>query len=268
MDVIILAAGIGSRMKNPSIPKTLIPVDHVPMIVRIMTTLAESKLLIGRFVLIVRPEEKTVFEREIVRYLHTDIPIHYITQEPSDGYGTAAAVQSLFRHNDPINEWNMILNGDMPLLEARHLEQLQENIVMNRNDLVVGTLFLGDPSGYGRVLHNPLRIVEQKEIDALPPEDEVRSIREVNTGIYLIRKDLFLRIREIDICPITNEKKLTDICRIAQDPRCFSGFSQHEVININTPLDRNYAEYILFKKRQEDVYRSLFTLLRKEMKFP
>jgi bifunctional N-acetylglucosamine-1-phosphate-uridyltransferase/glucosamine-1-phosphate-acetyltransferase GlmU-like protein len=268
LTVIILAAGIGSRMKNlSSVPKALIPVDHLPMVVRIMNTLSETRLMINRFILIVRPIDLDIFQKEVPRYFSGTTVVSYVAQMEEDGYGTAAAVQSLLRQEGCPDEWNMIVNGDTPLLDARQMERFGNTVSIDM-DLILGTVFMSDPVGYGRILHDPLRIMEQKEIDLLPPDDERHLVREVNTGIYIIRRDLFQYVSDIQSCPTTGEKKLTDICLFAKNPVCYSKFTVQEMINVNTPLDRNYAEYILFQKRQENIHRSLFTLLRKEMKFP
>lgn len=265
IQIVILAAGKGTRMKTqfPDIPKVLVQIDHIPMIIRLIQMITESRILVERIIVVIRPDDERLFKNELGRYMPGH-QIHLICQDDEiDGCGTGAAVHAVLRHR-LLSEWTMILNGDAPLLESTTLEKLSEQIRMDR-DVIVGTVHLKNPAGYGRIIKTPsLQIIEQTEIDVLPEDHDWRHIREVNTGIYVIRSDLFRRINEIDVCPIISEKPLTAILKMATSPICFSDFKTHEVLNVNTPHDRNYAEYICFKKREDLLHRSLFTILRKE----
>jgi 2-C-methyl-D-erythritol 4-phosphate cytidylyltransferase len=61
--VVILAAGRGERMRAafPGIPKSLVPLDHTPMLVRLLRTLQSSVLEVNAITIVVRPEEKDLF---------------------------------------------------------------------------------------------------------------------------------------------------------------------------------------------------------------
>ena len=74
----------------------------------------------------------------------------------------------------------LVLYGDVPLIQHGTLHQMQQA----GSGLVLLTVNLDNPAGYGRIVRNEqgdvLGIVEEK--DASP---EQREISEVNTGILL-----------------------------------------------------------------------------------
>jgi len=274
INVLILAAGRGERMRAAfPYPKALVPIDHIPMIIRLLSTLLESVLIINRIVIIVRLEEKEMFDRELHRYLPSiymqKILLDCQVQE-EDGYGTASGVQAfLKRSTDPLAHPLLVLNGDAPLIESVTLEKMTNSFFVKNVDLVIGTVFMEDPRGYGRIAREDeggVCIVEQKQINVLPAEHEWHNLREVNTGMYMIHPKLLPVILTIEDCPITGEKKLTDICMETASIYLYSSISPDEVLNINSPLDRNHAEYVLFKKRQDNIHRPLFALLQRDIR--
>jgi len=271
--VVILAAGRGERMRAafPGIPKSLVPLDHTPMLVRLLRTLQNTLLDVHAITIVVRPEEEDLFSRELRRYMssHFMQKVMFCVQEEQMGYGTAAGLQAFASTTSAYHDDRyMVLNGDAPLVLAETLHKMM--MVAPNADLVVGTVFMQDPSGYGRVVRmgggSGIKILEQKEIDALPSNDPSRKVCEVNTGIYLMTKELVQKTQKIEECPVTKEKKLTDICGWTESAHVFSGFTEEETLNINSPLDRNYAEYILFQKRTEAIHRPLYALLAKDMR--
>ena len=245
INIIILAAGIGSRMKKqyPDLPKPLIPICNVPMIIRLIHTIIET----GSYpiYLIVRKEDKNIFEFELKRYLSSINKINIFCQDDNE-YGTASAIKSLLKYNI-IADWNMILNADTPCITSDTLKKMISCINKN-TDLILGTCHIEDPYSYGRVCRKPFEIIEQKQIDVYPIDHRIHDIHEINTGIYIIRNDLFEKIKDIKKCMITKVSKLTDICKYSISPVFYDDFSYDEIININTPLDKNYAEYLMFQQ--------------------
>ncbi len=76
----------------------------------------------------------------------------------------------------------LVLYGDVPLTTGATLEALVHAAGAER--LGVLTVEMPDPTGYGRIVRdaagNIVRIVEQKDAS-----DEIRAIREINTGIIV-----------------------------------------------------------------------------------
>jgi bifunctional UDP-N-acetylglucosamine pyrophosphorylase/glucosamine-1-phosphate N-acetyltransferase len=272
---IILAAGRGERMRIgfPGIPKALVPVDHTPMIIRLLKTLQSIVPSLHSISIVVRPEERALFKKEMDRYLSSRYveKIHLVVQEEKHGYGTAAGVQAAVESMDISSDHvYLVLNGDAPLIRTESLQKMIHDEWKEDTELVMGTVFVQDPTGYGRIFRDnvssSIRILEQKEVDELPEHHPMRNVREINTGVYAVSGALMKRALSIEECPVTGEKKWTDICLRTNSIRVFSGMNEEEAINVNSPLDRNYAEHVVHTRRMEAIQRPLFSLLAKDMR--
>jgi bifunctional UDP-N-acetylglucosamine pyrophosphorylase / glucosamine-1-phosphate N-acetyltransferase len=104
-------------------------------------------------------------------------PAMFVIQAPQLGTGHAVQ-QAMPLLTDEGN--TLVLYGDVPLVQHSTLHQMQQA----GEGLVLLTVNLPNPTGYGRIVRNAqgdvLSIVEEK--DATP---EQREINEVNTGILL-----------------------------------------------------------------------------------
>ena len=98
-------------------------------------------------------------------------------QEPQ--LGTGHAVQQAIPQLADDGQ-TLVLYGDVPLIQHGTLHQMQQA----GNGLVILTVNLSNPTGYGRIVRNEegdvLAIVEEKDASR-----EQREISEVNTGILL-----------------------------------------------------------------------------------
>jgi len=110
--------------------------------------------------------------------------IRFARQEPQLGTGHAVQQAVPLLANDGVT---LILNGDVPLIQAHTLQKLLD--VCAGDKLALLTLRIADASGYGRVLRAPdgsvLGIVEHK--DASPAQ---RDIREFYTGVMAVPNKL------------------------------------------------------------------------------
>lgn len=73
----------------------------------------------------------------------------------------------------------LALNGDGPLISAETIRASLEHHLREGNAMTLVAGRLDNPTGFGRVLQNPLRVVEEKDAD-----EATRAIRDANGGIY------------------------------------------------------------------------------------
>jgi bifunctional UDP-N-acetylglucosamine pyrophosphorylase/glucosamine-1-phosphate N-acetyltransferase len=108
----------------------------------------------------------------------------------------------------------LILCGDAPLIGASELLALVEHHRREANKATILTAHLSDPTGYGRIVRSDdgrvMRIVE--EADATSEE---RTINEVNTGAYCIRREtLFPMLERLTDDNRQGEYYLTDVVAV------------------------------------------------------
>ena len=201
---IILAAGKGSRMKS-DIPKVIYPFLNKPMINFIIEALENS--YIDNIICVVGYKKE-----EVIKKINKEL----IYAHQKDINGTGGAIKAAL---DFINDdgYSIIIPGDMPLVDKEIIKKLYDN----RSDLTICTNILDNPFGYGRILRNKkgnvIKIVEEKEASC-----KEKKIKEVNSGLYVIRNDLLKKyINNIKLK--NNEYYFTDIVEILS-----------KEININT----------------------------------
>jgi len=166
LNVVILAAGMGKRMHSDR-PKVLHALAGKPLLQHVLDTSAQ--LLPGKTCIVYG------HGGEIVPQAMSQYDVKFVLQEPQ--LGTGHAVQQAMPHlaGDSLT---LVLYGDVPLIQHNTLQAM----LGAPDTLTLLTMYLDNPSGYGRIVRdsagNVRQIVEEK--DATP---EQRAISEVNTGI-------------------------------------------------------------------------------------
>jgi bifunctional UDP-N-acetylglucosamine pyrophosphorylase / glucosamine-1-phosphate N-acetyltransferase len=177
LDVIILAAGLGTRMKSDTI-KILHRAAGRPLIDYVLDLAAEVSA---------RPPIMVIgHQREKVQEAVGD-RARYAVQEKPQGTGHAVLQAApLIAGGGSV----LILSGDVPLTRAETLHRLIDEHRRAKNALTFATMRPSQPAKYGRIVRDAndavQRIVEAK--DATPDE---LAIGEVNAGIYLFEADGF-----------------------------------------------------------------------------
>ncbi|MBX3589600.1 MAG: bifunctional UDP-N-acetylglucosamine diphosphorylase/glucosamine-1-phosphate N-acetyltransferase GlmU [Burkholderiaceae bacterium] len=169
MNVVILAAGMGKRMRS-DLPKVLHPLAGKPLLAHVVD--CARSLGPGRIVVVYGHGGETV-----VRAIKGD-DLRWALQEPQ--LGTGHAVMQALPHLDP-EVPTLVLYGDVPLTTHETLARLVGAAGADKLGLL--TVELADPSGYGRIVRDGgriVRVIEHKDADAA-----TREIREVNTGILV-----------------------------------------------------------------------------------
>jgi len=198
LQIIILAAGAGTRMKS-NIPKVLHKISGKPMLYFVIK---EAKKISDK-VTVVLYHKANLIKEEISKYFDD---IEFVLQDHKNYPGTGGAIRGI----EFIREKVLVLNGDMPLVIANELKVFAKITA----DIVMGVLKLDDASGYGRVIieHEEVkRIVEQKDCQI-----EELAINTANSGVYLFKRD-FLKeyLQELNNHNAQKEYYITDLVEIA-----------------------------------------------------
>lgn len=173
MNIVILAAGMGKRMRS-DLPKVLHRIGGQPMLAHVI---AAARALVPAGM---TPNIVVVVGHgaPLVREHFPEADLTWVMQEPQRG--TGHAVMQAVPHLDDAAP-TMILYGDVPLTRP---ETLRDLLAAGADKaLAILTVHLDEPTGYGRIVRNGasiIRIVEQKDAN-----DAERSITEVNTGILV-----------------------------------------------------------------------------------
>ena len=243
MNIVILAAGKGSRMKS-SLTKVLHQIGGKSMISHVVQT---AICLKPKKIFIVVSENKSDIEAELAPFFKLDIQIMFIDQNPALGTGHAAMLTT--PHLD--NSYDtLVLYGDVPLVSLNSLKVLCQK--PDKPILRVLTALIDNPKGYGRIIRDDNSLikncVEEKDTNV-----HERNINEINTGImFATTKELISWLTKIDNNNAQNEYYLTQIVslantdKVAVSPVITSDIE--EVIGVNSLAQKSEVERIYQKK--------------------
>jgi len=167
-----MAAGLGTRMRS-DLPKHLHPLLGRRMVDWVLTAARETG--VDPLVIVAAPATVSAFD---------DLPVA-VQKEPR---GTGDAVRSARELLEGKSDDVLVLSGDTPLLTSTLLGELVE--AHRREDVAATVLSFepDEPRAYGRVLRQGdgtlASIVEHGDAT-----EEQRSVREVNSSIYVFRAD-------------------------------------------------------------------------------
>jgi len=240
-DVVVLAAGKGTRMKSP-LPKVLHRLAGRPLLDHVLD-LALELTQPGRIMVVVGHGARDVVPLARGRGART------VLQEPQ--LGTGDAVRVALDGLDGGSAGVVVLSGDVPLLRAGSVDALRDAVEAGAAAALL-TAILDDPGTYGRVVRDPGggvdAIVEAR--DATP---EQLALREVNAGVYAFRHGpLGEAIAVLKPDNDQGEYYLTDV--IAHLRSRGLPVSAHllddplEMAGVNTVADLEHLEAILLAK--------------------
>ena len=246
LDVLILAAGLGTRMRSGT-AKVLHKLDRRPLIAHVCHTAATLE---PRHIYVVVGHQAQAVEEAVRAELGADARISFILQAEQRGTGDAvAAARDALRGS---TSTLLVLSGDVPLMRPDTLAALVHQHRTHRGRGAACTLLsvrLDDPTGYGRIVRDGenrfVRIVEQKDADL-----ETRALNEINAGIYCFdAAKLFPALARITPANAQGEYYLTDVPGILreddEDVSVFLHADAREVSGINTRVELSEFERIL-----------------------
>ena len=197
MNIVILAAGMGKRMRS-RLPKVLQPLADKPMLEHVI----EKARLLGsdnRLIVVVGHGAEAVKS-----YFAQASDLTFALQ--AEQLGTGHALLQALPYCDP-EKPTLVLLGDVPLIRPQTLQDLV-NAAGDHVGLL--TVCLDNPKGYGRIVRRDgevFAIVEEKDAT-----EQERLINEVNTGIMVLPTRYLERwLNELGNQNAQGEYYLTDV---------------------------------------------------------
>lgn len=234
---VILAAGKGTRMKS-ALPKVLQPIGGQPMLHYPLQAARQAGF-----------DQLTVVvghQAEKVRQTFADEKIYWVeqTEQLGTGHALLCAAESLAGFSGTL----LLLCGDVPLLQAEALQQMQKFHYHEKAAVTVLTAEMSNPTGYGRVIRDGeqvLQIVEEKDATT-----QQRQVTEINTGTYLFDAEfVFSALKSLKTDNAQGEYYLTDVLAAAvtagKKTRAICVSDPTEVMGINDRCQLAEAEAVL-----------------------
>jgi bifunctional UDP-N-acetylglucosamine pyrophosphorylase/glucosamine-1-phosphate N-acetyltransferase len=229
VDVVIMAAGKGTRMKS-RLPKVLHRLAGRSLLAHVLSTV---DAIDARSVVVITGNGADQVEAAVSTWPQKAAR-KFVRQEPQLGTGHAVQMAAPQLPEDGIA---LILNGDVPLIAASTLHDLVAACAGNK--LALLSIEMADPTGYGRIIRegeSVVGIVEHKDADA-----KQREIREVYTGFMAVPtrrlKPWLARLKNDNA---QGEYYLTDVVALAvQDGAgvvAVKAANQVEVDGVNSPV--------------------------------
>ncbi len=230
LDVLILAAGLGTRMKSAR-AKVLHKIGGLPLITHVGRT---AMSLNPRKIYVIVGHQATEVESAVKEEVGDFA--EFVTQVEQRGTGDAVmSARSYLENSDSLV---VVLSGDVPLLKAETLDSFIGEHQKSGAVCSVLSVRLENPTGYGRVVRDDddqfARIVEQKDAT-----DEQRQIKEINSGIYCFRAGkLFSALARVQPTNEQGEYYLTDVPEIlladGEKVNVYLHHDSREVYGVNT----------------------------------
>jgi bifunctional UDP-N-acetylglucosamine pyrophosphorylase / glucosamine-1-phosphate N-acetyltransferase len=206
VDVVIMAAGKGTRMKSLR-PKVLHRLAGKPLVNHVID--CATRLQARRAVVITGHQAEQV-EAALTPLAASALPLQFVRQMPQLGTGHAVQQAVPVLGDDGVT---LVLSGDVPLTQADTLHALLQ--VCDGQHLALLTLDLPDPTGYGRIVRGPGDVV-QAIVEHKDASEEQRRITEIYSGIMAVPTRLLRGwLARLDNQNAQGEYYLTDIVKFA-----------------------------------------------------
>ena len=258
VNVVILAAGLGQRMKSKR-AKVLHRAGGRTLIEHVVDTASR----------ITPPDRITIVvghQADQVKSILNGAAVRFAIQPEQRGTGHAVCICRDVM--PPGADFVAVLYGDGPLLSESTLRALIDRQQRSAGAATLITTRLPDPTGYGRVILDARgdvqSIVEQK---AATPEQ--LSIPLVNSGIYCFRADLLWKhIGEIGTNNPAGEYYLTDMAEILSRAghavAAMEVEDSRELLGINTRVELAAVDRIFRDRKAAELMLAGVTIEKPE----
>jgi bifunctional UDP-N-acetylglucosamine pyrophosphorylase/glucosamine-1-phosphate N-acetyltransferase len=241
-DVLILAAGLGTRMKSGK-AKVLHELDGRPLIEHVSRAALE---LHPRKIYVVVGHQASEVESAVRRVVGNEM-VGFVLQARQLGTGDAvmAAKESLAGSESTL----IVLSGDVPLIQTQTLQLFLNHHHASGAAASLLSTKLENPTGYGRVIRDAdgafVKIVEHKDAT-----DDEKEVKEINAGFYCFEaKKLFETLGRVQPQNAQGEYYLTDVPGILHgDGETVSVFfhrDARELSGINTRAELSEFENLV-----------------------
>jgi bifunctional UDP-N-acetylglucosamine pyrophosphorylase/glucosamine-1-phosphate N-acetyltransferase len=210
VDVVIMAAGKGTRMKS-SLPKVLHRLGGRALAAHVVDT---AQRIGARHVVVVTGHGATDVEAALEGGASGRVPL-FARQVPQLGTGHAMQQAAPFLPDDGTV---VVLSGDVPLIGEATLRALVAQSGGRR--LALLTIRVDDPTGYGRIVRAPAAQDGEGEVQAIVEEKDAneaqRAIREIYSGVMAVpARMLKTWLARLDNKNAQGEYYLTDVVGFA-----------------------------------------------------
>jgi bifunctional UDP-N-acetylglucosamine pyrophosphorylase/glucosamine-1-phosphate N-acetyltransferase len=266
-DVMILAAGLGTRMKSRR-AKVLHELAGLPLVAHVLRAAFDvAPEAVFTVVGHQAADVETAVRNEAAHLIEdgeTNRPeLQFVLQADQRGTGhavIAARDQLAERHGQLV-----VLAGDAPLIKGETLRHLVETHQTEKNDATMLTVLMDNPTGYGRIIRDKdgrlLRCVEQKD-----GSEEELAVKEVAVSIYCFNiAALLAALDHLTTDNAQGEYYLTDVPRIMQAHGKKVGLLCHpnaeEVLGVNTRIELADLERKLRERKLRELMLSGVTIV-------
>lgn len=208
INVLILAAGLGTRMKS-DLAKVLHRLGSRSLIAHVLRTV--TRLEPEKIIVVVghQAAEVEAAARAALVGLPMSDQIEFVlqTEQRGTGHAVISAREAIRQARGTL----LVVYGDAPLVRVETLAKLVAEHEAGHHVATLLTTELANPFGYGRIIRGALgsfqRIIEEK--DATP---EQRRITEVNPGFYCFEIEALLNtLDRLTTRNMQGEYYLTDV---------------------------------------------------------
>jgi bifunctional UDP-N-acetylglucosamine pyrophosphorylase/glucosamine-1-phosphate N-acetyltransferase len=241
MNIVILAAGQGKRMKS-ALPKVLQTLAGKPLLWHVlMTALSlQGKQAKTSPIVVVGHGASDVKDFLSATSLADPTFAKVSTVFQAEQKGTGHALLQALSKLDP-NEATLVLYGDVPLTTKKTLNKLAklaDGVRGQNSALALLTQDLKNPTGYGRIVRDVegsvLEIVEEKDANLAQ-----KNIQEINTGIMMLPTNSLKRwLKALRASNSQGEYYLTDVIAMAVKDgvpiRTTQSDAEYETIGVNS----------------------------------